>query len=88
MTHPMRDFRDVLRDGHEKMQAHARTAFGPVDIYPATPAERAADKTLRKLRARPAPRTLWPRPLCALFALAAFFAGAGLMLILHPLLGS
>lgn len=86
MNHPMRDFRDALRDGNAKMQAHARNALGPVDIWPATPAERAADKALRKLRARPVPRTLWPRHVCALFVLAAFCAGAGVTLILRALL--
>lgn len=82
MSHPMRDFRDTLHDGYARLQADARNAFGPVDIWPATPAEKAADKLLRKARARPVARRLWPARVAALFALAAFCAGSGLTLIL------
>lgn len=82
-SHPMRDFRDALRDGKAKLQADARAAFGTPDIWPADPAERAADRLLRKARARPE----WPRPrpwwIGALFLLAAFCAGAAAALLLR-----
>lgn len=46
----LRDFKRILSD--------AGAALGPIDVYPSTPQERAADKLLRKAMARP----VTPRP--------------------------
>lgn len=78
-SHPMRDFGRILTD--------ARNALGPVDIFPATPQERAADKLLRKARARPSPPPSARLLMLAwfLFGIATGLIGALLALILRGL---
>jgi hypothetical protein len=59
----LRHFKRALDD--------AREAFGPVDVWPADPTERAADKLLRKAMVRPVRRPPVPWMVPFLFGAAA-----------------